>query len=184
MNWNVSWGHAAQVVGKRKSGATDDFLALLVGDVLLFCLPHSCRKSPSGLRSPEKFCNYDDELSQHAFKCTYLSPVLSYSDLPILFSLCVCYLFFCVHRFCCFSIMIGCTKTACALGPFWPRLSAHQVLLCWRGRCRSQAEASRLLSGWWASFKLSFSSASGVPPWYPNKLCTCLVLVLFAMMLI
>lgn len=73
-------------MGKRKSGAMDDFLALLVGDVLLFCLPHSCRKSPSGLRSPEKFCNYDDELSQHAFKCAYLSPVLSYSDLPVLFS--------------------------------------------------------------------------------------------------
>lgn len=92
----------------------DDFLALLVGDVLLFCLPHSCRESLPGLRSHEKFLNYD--LSQYALKCVCSRLVLSYSDLPVLFPLCIYYLIFCIPGFCCFSIRIGCTQTALCSG--------------------------------------------------------------------
>lgn len=47
----------------------DDFFAFLVEEeVLRICLPHSCRKDPPGLGSPEKICNYGDELSQYSLK--------------------------------------------------------------------------------------------------------------------
>lgn len=82
----------------------------------MICLPHSRRKNPPGLGSPEKICNYDDELSQYSLKneCVWVLSLGISSDLHALFS--PLYLFFCTQSFCCFGIKIGWTQTALCSG--------------------------------------------------------------------
>lgn len=74
-----------------------DFFAFLVEDVLMICLPQSCRREPPGLGSPEKICDYDDELSQYSLKneCVWVLSLGISSDLRALFPLCICSF---VHR--------------------------------------------------------------------------------------
>lgn len=93
-----------------------DFFAFLVEDVLMICLPQSCRREPPGLGSPEKICDYDDELSQYSLKneCVWVLSLGISSDLHALFS--PLYLFFCTQSFCRFGSKIGWTQTALCSG--------------------------------------------------------------------
>lgn len=57
------------MVGKGEQCAVmDDFFAFLVRDVVVICLPHSCRGNSPGLESPDRIDTYDDELPQYSLK--------------------------------------------------------------------------------------------------------------------
>lgn len=101
---------------EEERGVVDDFFAFLVEDVLLICLPQSCRKNPPGPGSPEKIYNYGNELSQYSLKsnCVWgLSFGISSDPHALSFPL---YLFFCTHGFCRFGARIGWTQTALCSG--------------------------------------------------------------------
>ena len=57
------------MVGKEEECVLmDDIFAFLVRDVVVICLPHSCRGNSPGLGNPDKIDTYDDELPQYSLK--------------------------------------------------------------------------------------------------------------------